>query len=102
VTLRSPGRPLRPEIFLPSAASIPPVSIMNPEPDGPAGAEPASPRTAAGPAAKGTGAPTPKNSAASTQGVPASRKPVRSSERARSPGDPNAVRSVPLTAAVSQ
>jgi hypothetical protein len=100
-SLPSPGRPLRPDIFLPSAASIPPVSIMNPEPGGPAAPEPAGSRTSTGPGAKGTGAPAPKT-ATSPQGPPASHKQVRSTEQHRSPGDPNATRSVPLTAAASQ
>jgi hypothetical protein len=101
-SLPSPGRPLRPEIFLPSAASIPAVSIMNPEPSGPVGADPDNPRTAAVLPGKGTGAGAPKNRAATIQGAAASRKPARLSEQARPSGDTNVPRSVPLTAAASQ
>ena len=96
----STGRPLRSEIFLPSAASIPPVSIMSAEPAGPEGTESSGGRTAAGPAAKGAGRPGTSSAAAAIPSAAPARKPVRSADEA-SPGASSGGR-VPLTASAGQ
>jgi hypothetical protein len=96
----STGRPLRSDIFLPSAASIPPVSIMSAEPAGPEGAESSGARTAAGPAAKGAGRPGTSSAAAANPAAASARKPVRSADEAP-PGSSSGGR-VPLTASAGQ
>jgi hypothetical protein len=92
----SKGRPLRSEIFLPSAASIPPVSIMSAEPAGPEGVEPSGARAAAGSASKGAGGPRTITGVVANPSATSARKPVRSADEAP-PGTSIGGR-VPLTA----
>jgi hypothetical protein len=94
----STGRPLRSDIFLPSAASIPPVSIMSPEPAGPEGAEPSGARVV--PAAKGAGRPGTGSGAAANPLAASARKPVRSGDEA--PPRESSDGRVPVTASAGQ
>jgi len=94
------GRPLRSDIFLPSAASIPPVSIMSAEPAGPEGTEPSSARAAAGSASKGAGRSGTSTGVAANPSATSARKPVRSADEAP-PGASTGGR-VPLTASAGQ
>jgi hypothetical protein len=97
----SPARPLRKDIFLPSASSIPPVSIMTAEPadSGPAdtaGAKPGS-RTAV----KNPGTPVTTAGPAPKDAVASPRKPARAADQGRPPVDSISARA-PVAAASTQ
>jgi hypothetical protein len=100
-TSPSPARPLRKDIFLPSASSIPPVSIMTAEPADSGGAEAAGAKTGSGTVAKNPGtAVTSAGPAPKDAGAPA-RKPARSADQGRPSLDSSATRA-PSAAASSQ
>jgi hypothetical protein len=82
-----PGRPLRSDIFLPSASSIPPISIMTTEPGAPGPTEHAGPNTGSAPRTKSSETRAASASAALKDAAAPGRHPVRSTDPRNTTGD---------------